>query len=332
MTFDTPDLSVVIISRNEERNIARCIESVLKATENISSPEIILVDSASTDRTIEIAKRYPIRVLQMKFSWPLSPAAGFYIGFLHTNGRFIQFQCGDSILDENWFNNALPVLEKNEHVAGVAGIITQEMHNTRLAKKYIQYHKNLPTGEVTYFAGDTLFKRDVLLTVGAFNPWLRAVEESELCYRIIDKGYKLLRLPKHMSHHLGCKEETFIGMFWKEIIYNMAQGQVLKYSLNLKGIFAWRLKEYKFKLLCLFLIIFGFISMIGVVLGNMFIAYVWFAGVSAVFFLILYETHGVRAAARLFITQTVKSPFFVLGFLGPKKDQNAYPTDVNVIK
>lgn len=45
------ELSVSIISFNEEANIARCIESV----KDIAS-EIIVVDSHSTDRTVEIAK------------------------------------------------------------------------------------------------------------------------------------------------------------------------------------------------------------------------------------------------------------------------------------
>ncbi|HUQ65071.1 MAG TPA: glycosyltransferase family 2 protein [Flavitalea sp.] len=43
-------LSVVIITFNEEKNIGRCIDSVLKVAD-----EIIVVDSCSTDKTAEIA-------------------------------------------------------------------------------------------------------------------------------------------------------------------------------------------------------------------------------------------------------------------------------------
>ena len=89
MTIYNPDLSVVIISRNEERNIARCIESVLEATDEMASYEIILVDSVSTDRTVEIAKKYPIRILQLKHKSQCSPAAGRFIGFLHSRGNYI---------------------------------------------------------------------------------------------------------------------------------------------------------------------------------------------------------------------------------------------------
>jgi len=45
-------ISVVILTKNEEENIARCLESVRWCN------EIIIVDDNSTDRTIEIAKKY----------------------------------------------------------------------------------------------------------------------------------------------------------------------------------------------------------------------------------------------------------------------------------
>ena len=47
-------VSVIITTFNEEWNIAACIESVLWAD------EIFLVDSYSTDRTMEIARQFPI--------------------------------------------------------------------------------------------------------------------------------------------------------------------------------------------------------------------------------------------------------------------------------
>ena len=49
-------LSVVIITRNEEVNLPRCLESVKWAD------EIVIVDSASTDRTLEIAREYGARI------------------------------------------------------------------------------------------------------------------------------------------------------------------------------------------------------------------------------------------------------------------------------
>ena len=53
--------SIYILTYNEEIDIANCIESAN------SSDDIIVVDSFSSDRTVEIASRYPVRVIQHEF-------------------------------------------------------------------------------------------------------------------------------------------------------------------------------------------------------------------------------------------------------------------------
>ncbi|MFN6473712.1 MAG: glycosyltransferase family 2 protein [Nostoc sp. SerVER01] len=53
--------SIYILTYNEELDIAACIESAML------SDDIIVVDSCSSDRTVEIANRYPIRVVQHAF-------------------------------------------------------------------------------------------------------------------------------------------------------------------------------------------------------------------------------------------------------------------------
>jgi glycosyltransferase involved in cell wall biosynthesis len=56
------NLSVVIITYNEERNLGRCLSSVSSIAD-----EIIVVDSNSTDKTIQIAKEYGAIVIQQPF-------------------------------------------------------------------------------------------------------------------------------------------------------------------------------------------------------------------------------------------------------------------------
>lgn len=55
-------LSVTIITRNEERNIERCLNTLRGVAD-----EIIVVDSYSTDRTVEICQRYGCRITRRNF-------------------------------------------------------------------------------------------------------------------------------------------------------------------------------------------------------------------------------------------------------------------------
>src|SRR6056297_2890706 len=73
-------LSVVIITENEEDNIGDCIESVFAACRSVSAFEVILVDSASTDRTVEIAHEYPVTVLRIPDEHTVSCGAGRFVG------------------------------------------------------------------------------------------------------------------------------------------------------------------------------------------------------------------------------------------------------------
>ena len=65
-----PYISVIILTFNEEKHIGRCIESLLPITQNI-----FIVDSFSTDRTVEIATSLGAKVFQNM--WPGNHAIQF---------------------------------------------------------------------------------------------------------------------------------------------------------------------------------------------------------------------------------------------------------------
>ncbi len=57
MKISEISLSVLILTKNEEKNIKRAIKSVLSIAD-----EIIVLDSGSTDKTVEIAKNLGAKV------------------------------------------------------------------------------------------------------------------------------------------------------------------------------------------------------------------------------------------------------------------------------
>lgn len=59
-----PRVSIVIRCFNEEQHIGRLLSGIMQQT--VQDVEIILVDSGSTDATLSIASRYPVRVLSIR--------------------------------------------------------------------------------------------------------------------------------------------------------------------------------------------------------------------------------------------------------------------------
>ena len=78
--------SIVIRARNEEKHIARLLEGIARQSE--TDAEVILVDSGSTDRTLEIAARYPVSVVHIQ---PQEFTFGFSLnrGLSHASGELI---------------------------------------------------------------------------------------------------------------------------------------------------------------------------------------------------------------------------------------------------
>ncbi|MEN3038680.1 MAG: glycosyltransferase family 2 protein [Candidatus Kryptonium sp.] len=84
-------LSVVIITGNEEKNIADCLESVKWAD------EIIIVDSESKDKTVEIARKYTDKIFVKKWEgyaiqkqFAIEKATGDWILSLDADERVTQ--------------------------------------------------------------------------------------------------------------------------------------------------------------------------------------------------------------------------------------------------
>lgn len=78
--------SIVIRAYNEEQYIARLLEGI--AQQSIKDIETILVDSGSTDKTVQVASRYPVRILHVK---PEEFTFGFSLnrGIANANGELV---------------------------------------------------------------------------------------------------------------------------------------------------------------------------------------------------------------------------------------------------
>lgn len=191
-------ISVIIIAKNEEERVGRCFDSVMKLRKKYST-EIIFVDSASSDKTIDIALKYPIQIYRISKSKYLNPSAGRYVGFPHAKGEYVLFIDGDSILIEGFVEKALSIL-KSSDVAAVAGkrIFRKMGESLRIKEKITGKMREYNT-----IGGTGIYKRKILEAVGTFNPHMGGQEERELCFRIRQNGYKIIKVDIPMEYHIN---------------------------------------------------------------------------------------------------------------------------------
>lgn len=92
-----PTISTIIITKNEEQNIAACIESVLW------TDEIIVLDSGSTDKTLDICKKYAPKVKTYAADWP---------GFGKQKNRALELATSTWVLSIDADERATPELKQ----------------------------------------------------------------------------------------------------------------------------------------------------------------------------------------------------------------------------
>ena len=86
-------LTVVIITFNEERNIARCLKSIEGVAE-----EIIVLDSFSTDKTAEICRKFPVKFIQKE--WTGYSSAKNFANNIATHDYILSIDADEALSDE----------------------------------------------------------------------------------------------------------------------------------------------------------------------------------------------------------------------------------------
>ena len=197
-------LSIIIKALNEERNIAGAIESALAALEGYDG-EVILADSASTDRTVEIACRYPIRVVTLEQPSERSCGIGAQLGYQHSRGDFVCIIDGDMRLHRGFLEAALAVMAREPRVAGVGGLVLeQDTSNVEFEARQARDEPDRRAGSVSRLDCGGLYRREAIEAVGYFTDRnLHGGEELDLGARLHAAGWSLTRIDRPAIDHYG---------------------------------------------------------------------------------------------------------------------------------
>ncbi len=188
-----------------EEHIRGAIEALLDMAYPIE--EILLVDDASPDASIEMARGYPVRVVAHEENRGLAAARNTafqhlrtaYVGTVDTDARpspdYMKFVAME-------WENALP------EVAGVGGRL-HEAYSESPADLFRSLHMSQDLGGVRIhppdylFGANTVFRRDAVLDVGGYDEAYRTnAEDYDLGRRLRAAGYSFVFTPLAQATHM----------------------------------------------------------------------------------------------------------------------------------
>jgi glycosyltransferase involved in cell wall biosynthesis len=329
------NLDVVIITKDQGWNVRRLIESVLYETTDRSGTEIILVDSASSDDTVEIASDYPIRVIRLGKRQRLTAAAGRHAGLSQTSGDFVLFLDGDMELRRGWIDAALGLFARRPDFAVISGeVIDQPIRAQapRLDEPVGELQRASFT-EVAHGGGAAAYRRSVLDRVGSFNPYLFSDEEPELCLRIRHAGYRIVRLDRPIANHYSDPSGAISTLFGRRRrnLY-LGPGQALRIHLGSGLLFPYA-RERGFGLVPAAGLGLGMAALgLSVILRQPRWAAFWIGIVATLFATDAARKRSIYRALFTMVQRLVFAEGTVKGFVGSPADPSRFPCMIEVIK
>jgi len=174
-------MTVVVPVRNAETILEACLASVARQ----GPASIIVVDGLSTDRTLDIARRYTQAILSDEGHG--LPAARS-IGARAAETPLVALVDADVILPDGSLAALLAEFERNGYTALQAGLLS-ESGPGYWGQALAHHHQ---TGRSRYWFGlvATIFERATLLTHG-FDATFESGEDIELRWRLTAAGQKV---------------------------------------------------------------------------------------------------------------------------------------------
>ncbi|MBU1997867.1 MAG: glycosyltransferase [Candidatus Omnitrophica bacterium] len=226
-------ISIVILSKNEEKYIGSTLDSIFKQKID-KEYEVIVIDSGSCDSTLTIAARYPVRIIHI-------PANEFGHGKTRNYGA--QTAIGEVIVflnadatpqDEYWLKSMVDNLKNDARIAGAYSrvyprqdcnplrfweIITEGAGDRQVKNidDFSGYQYMKPREKRIFLSFQSIscaIRKDILLKY-PFENNIEFGEDLEWSKRIMEKGFKIVFEPKSTVLHSHNFYYSFVKTFKK---------------------------------------------------------------------------------------------------------------------
>jgi glycosyltransferase involved in cell wall biosynthesis len=193
-------VSIVINTKNEEKNIRNCLEAVRGQSYPQDEIEIIVVDNNSTDKTREIAREYtkevfvrgPERSVQKNF------------GVENSKGECFIHLDADMVLGKKVIEECVEIISKDE------GLIALYIPEVVVGKSFFARARNFERGfyDGTVIDAVRFIRKGRFLEAGKFDEKLYACEDWDLDKRLKKLGkFEIIKSPLyHNEEEFSLKE------------------------------------------------------------------------------------------------------------------------------
>ncbi|MFX0203720.1 MAG: glycosyltransferase [Candidatus Hodarchaeota archaeon] len=204
--MDMSPVDIVVNVYNEEANLADFLESLLKQT--YPNFKVILVDDGSTDRTVEIAKKYQDHLSVEIVCLPHLGLRGARAKGVErvTNDIFIIFDA-DEVIERSCVEHMVDAF-KDPRVAAVGGrtVAREDSWTARghtivmLAADQALKHKDSITTE-RIRGGCSAYRTAVIKDLGGFVSEDQLIEDAEMSWRLQRAGWKVVARDDVIVYH-----------------------------------------------------------------------------------------------------------------------------------
>lgn len=210
-------VSVVIPNFNGESYIENCINSVKK--QNYENIEIIVVDDASQDRSVEIIKTFENVSLYIN-----EKNSGFDVsinrGIRAASGEYLLLLNNDVVLTPDFITRLVASIEKKERIFSVSSKMVRYYERDKIDDAGDFYHilgwafkrgdgasvqrYNRPGRVFSACAGAGLYRKSVFDEIGLFDEnFFAYMEDVDIGFRAMTSGYENWYEPAAVCYHIG---------------------------------------------------------------------------------------------------------------------------------
>ncbi|HJW89050.1 MAG TPA: glycosyltransferase family 2 protein [Anaerolineales bacterium] len=253
-------LSIIVVSWNTRELLEECLSSISNHLRS-AEYEVIVVDNASTDGSVQMVKKLFPQVGLIENPVNLGFAVANNQALKIAAGRFLLLLNSDAMLISDSVSEALDFMNRHP-AAGACGVrlinpdgtyqgshadfptLRSEFLNaTSLGTRFVRpYYPSHPPGceaelcEADWVTGAfILLRREVYEQVGGMDEsfWMYS-EETDWCYRVKQAGWKIYYLPRIEVLHIGGGSSANRRV---EMVGQLYQSKVLFFAKHY-GVFA----------------------------------------------------------------------------------------------